>query len=217
MDNTLFQPDVWEQLAEALPLLGQATLKQALVGLHKLLARCPNPTHQKLMIWLWTLGYERFGPVSLESDGTGFRLWFPDDGADFVVAAGDVEVSVRVDPVKGRRGELTATSKQIEAQPRSAAHGILDHLAKRVAKQQRKADKQEEPGKTQAAKKQPEFTVRPAANPSAPVVQNDPLVTAIGDLLINDWQQDWEARGKPLRADVDGAAESGVPPTPGTT
>ena len=202
MDESRYDRDVGEQLAEALPVLGQAALKHATDGIRSLLAACPNPTHQKLMIWLWTLGYEQFGPVSLASKGAGFRLWFPDGGADFVVAVGDVEVPVWVDPVKDRQGELTVTGQRIEAQPRSAADGILDHLAKRVAKEQRKADQKKKPQQKQAKKKRSEFSVRPADGSPVPVDENNPLVRAIGDLLINDWQKERKAAGKP-RTDAD--------------
>jgi hypothetical protein len=165
MDESRYDREVGEQLAEALPVLGQAALRHATEGIRSLLAACPNPTHQKLMIWLWAVGYERFGPVSLASKGAGFRFWFTDGGADFVVAVGDVEVPVWMDPVKVRRGEMTVNSKQIEAQPRSTASALLDHLAKLVAKEHRKADKQETPRKKTGAKEQPKFVVRPVGNP----------------------------------------------------
>ena len=45
MAKSEYQRDVAEQLAEALPLLGLAALKRALVGLHRLLESCPNPPH----------------------------------------------------------------------------------------------------------------------------------------------------------------------------
>lgn len=50
-----YERDVEEQLADALPALTQAALKLTIQGLHGLLTSCPNPTHEKMMVWLWTL------------------------------------------------------------------------------------------------------------------------------------------------------------------
>lgn len=130
--------EVEEQLAEALPILGGAALKQALAGLHELLAACPNPTHQKFMIWLWTGGFDRFGSVSFGQEGAGLRVWLPDDGGDLAVAVGRTEIRVDIDPILTTRSRYAVAASAIEHDARAAAANLLGHVEKKEAKRQRK-------------------------------------------------------------------------------
>lgn len=60
-----YRRDVQEQLAEALLLLNQTSLKLALIGLNHLPTTCPKPTQQKLPLWLRVLGHNRYDQVTL--------------------------------------------------------------------------------------------------------------------------------------------------------
>jgi len=129
--------EIEEQLAEALPILGAAALQQALTGLHALLAACPNPVHQKFMIWLWTGGHARFGSVSFGQDGPGLRVWLPDDG-DLALAVGGTELRVDIDPIAATRGKYVVAAATIEHDARAAAANLLGHLEKLETKRQRR-------------------------------------------------------------------------------
>jgi len=129
-----FRRDVNEQLAEALPALGEAALKHAVDGLAALLKSVPNPAHQKLLIWLWTLGHEQFGAVSQTNDQTGLLIRLPDDGPDILVRSAGTEIAIRIDPVKSAAGGLAFTTRQIDLRPRAIANEILSQLERRVQK-----------------------------------------------------------------------------------
>ncbi len=135
-----YQREVEEQLAEALPVRGQAALKSALAGLHELLALCRNPTHQKSLLWLWTEGYQRFGSVMFGMKGSGTRVWLPRDGADLALAVGETTLQVNIDPVSEAKGRHTVTSPKIEANPRSVAASLVSQLERDHAKAERRRD-----------------------------------------------------------------------------
>ena len=96
--------DVEEQLAEALPVLNEAALRQTLTGLRTLLGSFHNTTHQKYLVWLWALGHEQFGQVTLGPEGPALRVCLPDDGADLVLAVDRIEIEVRFAPGRERPG-----------------------------------------------------------------------------------------------------------------
>lgn len=128
MANPSYERDVEEQLAEALPVLGQATLKQDLAGLHRLLESCPTPVHQKFLIWLWTEAPDRFDAVSLGQQDPGLRIWLPSDDGDLAVATGQAEQRVDIDPVTTVTRRHSSTSTVIEIDPRAAAANLLSQL-----------------------------------------------------------------------------------------
>ncbi len=140
MDDTQYQRDVQEQLAEALPVLGHAALREAVSGLHELLALCPNPTHQKFLLWIWTEGYERFGSITFGMEGPGLRVWLPKNGADLALASGETVLQVDIDPVSKVGGRHTVTSPKIESNPRSVAASLLSQLERDSARAGRRRD-----------------------------------------------------------------------------
>lgn len=129
-----FRRDVNEQLAEALPALGEAAIKHAVDGLSALLKSVANPAHQKLLIWLWTLGHKQFGAVSQTKDQTGLLICLPDDGPDILVRSAGTEIAIRIDPVKSAAGGVAFTTRQIDLRPRAVAGEILSQLERRVQK-----------------------------------------------------------------------------------
>jgi hypothetical protein len=141
MSEPSCQRDVQEQLADALPVLGEAALKQALVGLHRLLDASRAPSHQKLLLWLWVLGYERFGQVTFGEAGPSLRIWLPPEGPDVMLALDQTFVPVHIDPVSDRRGGYVIMTAGIEKDPRSVASSLLGHLAKTHAKNQQKLNR----------------------------------------------------------------------------
>ena len=131
--------DVDEQLAEALPVLGEAALKHAVTGLPDLLTVCRSPVLQKLLLWVWVCGWDRFGHVAFGRDSPGLRIRLPEEGPDFVLALGDLELAVYVNPLTDHVAGYTVKSRSIHADPRRVASGLLDHLAKRHAQEQRRS------------------------------------------------------------------------------
>ena len=139
MPDPTCRRDMDEQLAEALPVLGEAALRHAVAGLPDLLTVCRSPVLQKLLLWVWVRGWDRFGHVAFGQAGPGLRIGFPEEGPDFVLAVADVELAVYVDPLTDRRGGYTVQSESIHAGPRHVALGLVDHLAKMHGKEQRRS------------------------------------------------------------------------------
>lgn len=140
MDESRYDREVEEQLAEALPVLGQAVLKRALADLHRLLESCPNAAHQKFLIWLWTEARGRFDAVSLGQQGPGLRIWLPEDDGDLAVAVEETEIRVDIDPVTSVRGRYAVTTAMIKGSPRTAAATVLNQLERNHAKEHRRRE-----------------------------------------------------------------------------
>ena len=141
MSDLLGSRHLDEQLAEALPVLGEAAMKHAVVGLPDLLAVCRSPVVQKLLLWVWVGGWERFGQAAFGQDTAGLRIRLPERGPDFVLVLGDLELPVYVDPLTDRTGGHTVRSSSIHTDPRKAASTLLNHLAKLHAKEQRRSSR----------------------------------------------------------------------------
>lgn len=146
MDESRYDREVKEQLAEALPVLGQAVLKGALAGLHELLGGCANPARQKFLLWLWTEGYDRFGSVTFGTEGSGMRIWLPNDSGGLAVAVEETEVRVDIDPVRVVRGRQAGSSASIESNPWAIAATILTRLERDRAKADRRRDYESQRG-----------------------------------------------------------------------
>ena len=58
-----------------------------------------------------------------------------------VLAVADVELAVYVDPLTECRGSYQIQSRSIQADPRRASSGLIDHLSKRRAKEQRRSSR----------------------------------------------------------------------------
>lgn len=138
MASPVHAREVEEQLAEALPVLGQAALRQALGELQQMLSLCANPTYQMLLIWLWVEGYEQCGSLGPLHPG-GFEITFPDGGADLVLKAQGVAIEIDLDPPVFPMGRHVATSAAIRANPRGLARQLIGELGQRIERQRRRA------------------------------------------------------------------------------
>lgn len=129
--------EVEEQLAEALPVLGRATLNHALVGLNELLSGVAAPPIQHLLIWLWTESHGAFGQVSVGPEGAGLRIWLPSDGFDIRLAYEATALAVAIDPIVVGDGTYAITTAAMRANPRECAFNLLKYFEKRCVKSRR--------------------------------------------------------------------------------
>ena len=126
--------EVEEPLAEALPVLGQAALRHAATNLYRFIAACANPAYHMLLIWLWVEDYERFGLPACDPAARRFRISFPDEGPDLVLATEGVAIEVDLDPPTSTRGRHAVTTAATRANARALANQFLGEMENRVQK-----------------------------------------------------------------------------------